>query len=248
MALRATVGVAPWTDFAGLEHASSKRGSRSGRASPRRTSPESWGSALEREPLEAQWQTNSTRDLAAAGGAGRSPGLDNRQLVLVAAEVGGVRAQGYPTGLCALARIAEVIEATTGMSFHPFTPVVSGGSRTRWVGAANLPPAAIPGCRPRGPASDRRLVPRGSTPSYGYSWSLSVKVLVAGELLHCPTPYGPLRHAHSAASSRSNADEGIGRKVTYNLDEGTSPTPSGRGWAKQSQTVARPLVLRPLWR
>ncbi len=117
----------------------------------RRTSPESWGSALEREPLEAHWQANGARGLAGAGRAG--PGLDNRQLVLVAAEVEkGVRARGYPTGLCALARIAEVIEATTGMSFHPFHP--GGVGRVpHQMGWSRQPPA--------------RRNPRLSTPRAG---------------------------------------------------------------------------------
>lgn len=85
--------------------------------------------------------------------AGRGPGLDNRQLVLVAAEVEkGVRARGYPTGLCALARIAEVIEATTGMSFHPFHP--GGVGRVpHQMGWSRQPPA--------------RRNPRLSTPRAG---------------------------------------------------------------------------------
>lgn len=58
--------------------------------------------------------------LRAAGRAGRLPKLDASQLELIEAELlKGAKAHGYPNELWTLRRVAEVIEATTGVSYHP---------------------------------------------------------------------------------------------------------------------------------
>jgi transposase len=58
--------------------------------------------------------------LRAAGRAGRLPRLDQVQLEAIEAElVQGARAHGYPNDLWTLTRVAEVIEAVTGVSYHP---------------------------------------------------------------------------------------------------------------------------------
>jgi len=65
----------------------------------------------------------------------------------------GPRAHGYPTELWTLARVAEVIEATTGIAYHPGT---SGRSCVKSsTGAGNV--------RHAGPSSaTRRRSPAGS--------------------------------------------------------------------------------------
>ena len=68
----------------------------------------------------ADWQARGAKGLAGAGRAGPLPKLDAKQLQKVAAELAkGPRAHGYPTELWTLARVGEVIEATTGVSYHP---------------------------------------------------------------------------------------------------------------------------------
>jgi transposase len=68
----------------------------------------------------ADWQAGGNRGLAAAGRAGRMPKLDKGQLQQLAAELDkGPLAHGYATDLWTLARVSEVIEATTGVSYHP---------------------------------------------------------------------------------------------------------------------------------
>lgn len=68
----------------------------------------------------AQWSHGGTAALKAAGRAGRLPKLNPAQLKAVERALGkGPRANGYPTELWTLARVAEVIEATTGVSYHP---------------------------------------------------------------------------------------------------------------------------------
>jgi len=58
--------------------------------------------------------------LRAAGRAGRLPKLDQAQLEAIEAElVKGARAHGYPNDLWSLKRVTEVIEAVTGVSYHP---------------------------------------------------------------------------------------------------------------------------------
>src|SRR2546430_1025471 len=68
----------------------------------------------------ADWRTKGPRGLAAAGRAGRLPKLSDKQLKDVAAELKkGPRAHGHATDLWTLARVGEVIQATTGVSYHP---------------------------------------------------------------------------------------------------------------------------------
>lgn len=58
--------------------------------------------------------------LRAAGRAGRLPKLDRAQLERIEAELlKGARAHGYPNDLWSLRRVAEVIDAVTGVSYHP---------------------------------------------------------------------------------------------------------------------------------
>jgi transposase len=58
--------------------------------------------------------------LRAAGRAGRLPKLDQAQLEAIETElVKGARAYGYPNDLWSLKRVTEVIEAVTGVSYHP---------------------------------------------------------------------------------------------------------------------------------
>jgi transposase len=66
------------------------------------------------------WQAGGNGALKGAGRAGRLPNLDKRQLAKVAAELTkGPLAHGYATDMWTLQRVAEVIEATTGVSYHP---------------------------------------------------------------------------------------------------------------------------------
>ena len=68
----------------------------------------------------ATGQVKGTTGLAGAGRAGRLPRLHAAQLGQVAQELAkGAGAHGYPTELWTLARVGEVIEATTGVSYHP---------------------------------------------------------------------------------------------------------------------------------
>ena len=58
--------------------------------------------------------------LRAAGRAGRLPKVDQRQLDEIEAELEkGAVAHGYPNDLWTLKRVADVIEAVTGVSYHP---------------------------------------------------------------------------------------------------------------------------------
>src|SRR5438445_13138705 len=55
-----------------------------------------------------------------AGGAGRLPKLNDYQLAQVEIELAdGAEANGYPTDVWTLKRVAEVIERVTGVSYHP---------------------------------------------------------------------------------------------------------------------------------
>ncbi len=120
-ALLATVGVAPRRDFAGLEQRRKQAGKLFGKGKSQADVARELG--VSRQSVSrwyADWQTNGAKGLATAGRAGRLPRLDDRQLAHVAAELEkGARAHGYPTDLWTLARVAEVIEATTGVSYHP---------------------------------------------------------------------------------------------------------------------------------
>jgi transposase len=66
------------------------------------------------------WRRGGRAALRAAGRAGRRPKLSARQLATVErALVKGARANGYPTDLWSLPRVAEVIERLTGVRYHP---------------------------------------------------------------------------------------------------------------------------------
>jgi transposase len=64
------------------------------------------------------WSEGGRAALAGAGRAGRLPRLANDQLAdVVAALKRGPRANGFATDLWTLARVADVIEATTGVRY-----------------------------------------------------------------------------------------------------------------------------------
>ena len=61
------------------------------------------------------WREHGPDGLAGAGRAGRRRRLSDDQLAAVAAALAeGPRANGFPTGMWTLARVAEVIERVTG--------------------------------------------------------------------------------------------------------------------------------------
>lgn len=66
----------------------------------------------------AAYREGGLRALAGAGRAGRRPLLTDRQLADVERALDrGARKNGFPTGLWTLARVANVIETTTGVSY-----------------------------------------------------------------------------------------------------------------------------------
>ena len=66
------------------------------------------------------WEAGGRDALRAAGRAGRVPKLTAAQLDDVRAVLAkGAKANGYPADLWTLARVAEVIERSTGVRFHP---------------------------------------------------------------------------------------------------------------------------------
>jgi transposase len=68
----------------------------------------------------ADWQAGGTRALKAAGRAGRLPRLTETQLRQVERALRkGPRAHGFGTDLWTLDRVAAVIEAETGVAYHP---------------------------------------------------------------------------------------------------------------------------------
>lgn len=117
----ATIGLRPRRDFAGLEQRRKQAGKLFAKGRPQADVARELG--VSRQSVSrwyADWQAKGTRGLAAAGRAGRRPKLDATQLRRVVAELEkGPRAHGYPTELWTLARVGGVIEATTGVSFHP---------------------------------------------------------------------------------------------------------------------------------
>lgn len=119
--LLATVGLRPRRDFAGLE----QRRKQAAKLFAKGKSQADVARELEvsRQSVSrwyADWQAKGTRGLASAGRAGRLPKLDAAQLGRVAQELArGAIAHGYPTELWTLSRVGEVIEATTGVSYHP---------------------------------------------------------------------------------------------------------------------------------
>ena len=68
----------------------------------------------------ADWSTGGAKAMDGAGRAGRMARLDSSQLrAIERALKQGPGAHGYPTQLWTLRRVAEVIESTTGVSYHP---------------------------------------------------------------------------------------------------------------------------------
>lgn len=66
-----------------------------------------------------QWQAGGLRSLRKSERAGRPPRLTQAQLRKVEkALLKGALANGYPTELWTLRRVAEVIERSTGVSYH----------------------------------------------------------------------------------------------------------------------------------
>ena len=68
----------------------------------------------------SEWQRGGTVALKAAGRAGRMPRLTDVQLAQVERALReGPRAHGFATDLWTLERVATVIEAHTGVRYHP---------------------------------------------------------------------------------------------------------------------------------
>jgi transposase len=66
------------------------------------------------------WRQGGREALRSAGPAGRKPKMSEGQLADVQnALVRGAEANGYATDVWTLARVAEVIEQVTGVSYHP---------------------------------------------------------------------------------------------------------------------------------
>jgi transposase len=67
-----------------------------------------------------RWSAGGKQALRAAGRAGRLPRLDTDQLARVEdALLRGPAANGFPTELWTLPRVAAVIERVTGVAYHP---------------------------------------------------------------------------------------------------------------------------------
>jgi transposase len=68
----------------------------------------------------ADWLAGGTDALRAAGRAGRLPQLDRADLDRVERRLKkGPLANGYPTDMWTIQRVAEVIESETGVAYHP---------------------------------------------------------------------------------------------------------------------------------
>jgi transposase len=66
------------------------------------------------------WRRSGRDGLRAAGRAGRLPKVTREQLEQVETELAkGAEANGYPTDVWTLQRVAEVIERRTGVHYHP---------------------------------------------------------------------------------------------------------------------------------
>jgi transposase len=66
------------------------------------------------------WRRCGRDGLRGAGRAGRRPKITREQLEAVEAELAkGAEAHGYPNDVWTLQRVAEVIERTTGVQYHP---------------------------------------------------------------------------------------------------------------------------------
>jgi transposase len=121
MVLAKTVGVRPRRDFVGLEERRRNAGRLFAKGKTQAEVARELG--VSRQSVSrwyADWQEGGTKALRGAGRAGRLPRLRREQLAVVAAELErGPRAHGYPTELWTLARVGEVIESVTGVSYHP---------------------------------------------------------------------------------------------------------------------------------
>jgi transposase len=115
------LAVRPRRDFAGLEERRRKAGRLFAKGKTQAEVSRELG--VSRQSVSrwyADWQLGGNRALKAAGRAGRMPKLDKTQLDKVEAELErGPLAHGYATDLWTLPRVAEVIEETTGVSYHP---------------------------------------------------------------------------------------------------------------------------------
>jgi transposase len=115
------VGTRPRRDFAGLEDRRRKAGRLFAKGKTQaEVSRELEVSRQSVSRWYADWQAGGNRALTGAGRAGRMPKLSERQREEVVTELErGPLTHGYPTDMWTLARVAEVIEATTGVSYHP---------------------------------------------------------------------------------------------------------------------------------
>jgi len=67
-----------------------------------------------------KWRVGGRTALKGAGRAGRLPKVTAEELTKVERALArGPRANGFPTDLWTLARVAEVIESVTGVRYHP---------------------------------------------------------------------------------------------------------------------------------
>jgi len=115
------VGIGPRRDFAGLEDRRRKAGRLFAKGKTQADVSREF--EVSRQSVScwyADWQAGGTSALTGAGRVGRMPKLSGRQLEQVVTELErGPLTHGYPTDMWTLARVAEVIEATTGVSYHP---------------------------------------------------------------------------------------------------------------------------------
>jgi transposase len=118
--LATAVGVRPRRDFAGLKLRRQKASRLFAKGKTQSDVARELG--VSRQSVSrwyADWIAGGTKALSGAGRAGRMPMLTSAQVEAVRRELEkGPRAHGYPTDLWTLARVAEVIEATTGVSYH----------------------------------------------------------------------------------------------------------------------------------
>jgi transposase len=67
-----------------------------------------------------KWKVGGKKALRAAGRAGRPPKVSELDLAKVTRALEkGPKANGYPTELWTLSRVADVIEKVTGVKYHP---------------------------------------------------------------------------------------------------------------------------------
>ena len=117
----ATVGVRPRRDFDAME----KRRRRAAQLFARGRSQADVARELEvsRQSVSrwhAEWSEKGSGGLKKAARAGRPPLLSAKDLRRVASALEkGPRSNGYATDLWTLRRVAEVIEETTGVAYHP---------------------------------------------------------------------------------------------------------------------------------